>query len=152
MATFATFQLSDLKNELVTDPAGLGYNAAGRNDTDMTTKINRRRAQFQIARTDIQGQEILEAIDITEMRSASTVIQAAWFESFTQSINPVRLLTDALANTRMLNNLLVILVNQSTSETRVKALGQRNASRAEILWGEGFNLNLDQISAALNLP
>jgi hypothetical protein len=131
------FTLALLRAELINDPAGLNYNALGQNDTDMAEKINRRRNAFQIARTDVSGQEILEAIALSDCKPATTVVQAAWFESFTQVVGGIRLLKDDLTNGRVITNLLDILVNASASETRVKALGKRDASRAENLWGDG---------------
>lgn len=150
MAVFASFNLANLRTELLSDPLTLGYNAAGRNDTDIAQKINRKRASIQIARSDVLASEIIEAIDITELLASATVIQAAWFESFTQIPIGLRLLKDDLSNTRVISNLLQILKNASASENRIKALGQRNASRAEQLWGEGFTIDVLTIGQALS--
>lgn len=136
-----------LKNECLNDPTALGltapYNAG--QDSIVADLLNRVRNAINIPRSDVSPQEVIEAIRITDFVANATTIQSSWFESFTQLLS-VRLIKTDNTDTRVLTNLLGLLVNGSASETRLRAVGLKKGSRIEQLFGEFEFVTVTQVS------
>lgn len=143
--------LQQLRTECTTNPNGYSYTdtasgttltlaewyAAGA-DNVVAEILNTTRAGIAIARSDVSPNEVKEAIAIGQMTTSATAavaaVQGAWLAAFFGG-EPVRLKTKAGADARVLTNLLAVLTNGSSSETRVRALAERSGTRAEQLWG-----------------
>jgi hypothetical protein len=167
-------QIVLLRTELQTDPLAYGYAAqitAG-SDTNVATLVNLVRngttvpkssngqaigtagAAVVVARVDVTPQEVIEAIAVVDFAATPAGVNnitwaGSWFESMMQ-LRAVTLLKAAdLSNTRVMTNILKLLTNGSASETRLTAVGQRNGSRAEKLFGAGVVVSTDEVAAAL---
>ena len=139
-----------LKIELQTDPNAYGYApliAAG-NMQGLADKLNQVRAAISIPRPDVAPEEVLEAIRLSDLRSATTAVQAAYMQSLLVRPN-IRILKENGTDARVLTNLMDILTNGSASETRLRALATRTGSRAEQLFGPGAWLSWSDITTAL---
>lgn len=139
-----------LKTELQTDPNAYGYApliAAG-NMQGLADKLNQVRANISIPRPDVAPDEVLEAIRVSDLRSATTAVQAAYMQSLLVLPN-LRILKGNGTDARVLTNLMDILTNGSASETRLRALATRTGSRAEQLFGPGAFLGWTDITTAL---
>jgi hypothetical protein len=139
-----------LKQELQTDPTTLGYApliAVG--DCSSCTKLlNKSRSTIAIPRSDVDPQEIIEAINISDFLTTSTPIENEWFSALLR-LTSVRIFKANGSDTRMLSNVMKLLVNSSGSETRLRELATRNGSRAEQLFGEGVSIADNDIALAL---
>lgn len=139
-----------LKTELQTDPNAYGYApliAAG-NMQGLADKLNQVRAAISIPRPDVTPDEVLEAIRLSDLRSATTAVQAAYMQSLLVLPN-IRILKENGTDARVLTSLMDILTNGSASETRLRALATRSGSRAEQLFGPGAWLTWSDITTAL---
>jgi hypothetical protein len=145
-------QMLILKNELLTDPNNYGYAPliADTNNPALAEMINRPRATITMPRPDVTPLEILEAIKVTDFISNANALYASWFESLTQFAS-VRILKDNGTDTRVMTNLMSILVNGSASETRLRELAVRNGSRAEQLFGVGVSVSVQEVIDAQRL-
>lgn len=143
------YTLAQLKTELTTDPTGIGYAALQASGLGAVAEaLNLRKAGIAIARSDITPAEILEAIRVQDLNMTTNVVAGSWFESVMQAPT-MRLVNTNGTDTRVLNNIMFLLVNQSGSETRLRALATRQGSRAEQLWGEGTLVPVLDIQTAL---
>lgn len=139
-----------LKTELQTDPNAYGYAAliAAGNMQGIADKLNQVRATISIQRPDVTPDEVLEAIRLSDLRSATTAVQASYMQSLLVLPN-IRILKENGTDARVLTNLMDILTNGSASETRLRALATRRGSRAEQLFGPGAWLSWSDITTAL---
>lgn len=139
-----------LKTELQTDPNAYGYApliAAG-NMQGLADKLNQVRAAISIPRPDVTPDEVLEAIRLSDLRSATTAVQSAYMQALLVLPN-IRILKENGTDARVLTSLMDILTNGSASETRLRALATRTGSRAEQLFGPGAWLSWSDITTAL---
>lgn len=143
--------LQQLRTECTTNPNNYSYTdttsgttltlaqwyAAGA-DNLVAEILNTTRAGIVVYRSDVAPNEVKEAIAIGQLTSSATAsvaaLQGAWLNAFFNG-DPVRLFTKVGTDSRVLTNLLAVLTNGSSSETRVRALGSRSGTRAEQLWG-----------------
>lgn len=161
-----TIDYATLKAECQTNPNGYTFTDQQANTTQTLVQwfaagadavcadiLNKIRSTIDIARSNVTPQEVIEAIAINQFAANITTIQSSWFESFIQ-LPTVQLLKVAangtVSDTRVMNNLLLLLTNGSSSETRLRALATRKGSRAEQLFGEGIMLSASDITTARN--
>lgn len=140
-----------LKTELQTDPNAYGYAAhiAAGQLADIATKLNLVRPQITIPRPDVPPMEVLEVIKVTDFVASPNLLWGSWFESITQAPT-LTVLKPNGTDTRLMTNLMSLLTNGSASETRVRALATRTASRAEQLFGAGTSVRWEDVHTALN--
>jgi hypothetical protein len=141
-----------LKAELNTDPNAYGYApliAIG-NDQGLADMLNLPRAAIVMPRPDVSPLEILEAIKVTDFIATGnqSILYGSWFESVTQYPS-VRILKTDGSDTRLMTNMMTLLVNGSQSEVRLRALASRQGSRAEQLFGVGMSVGNWDIAQAL---
>ena len=141
-----------LKTELNTDPNAYGYApliAIG-NDQGLADMLNLPRAAIVMPRPDVSPLEILEAIKVTDFIATGnqSILYGSWFESVTQYPS-VRILKTDGSDTRLMTNMMTLLVNGSQSEVRLRALASRQGSRAEQLFGVGTSVGNWDIAQAL---
>lgn len=159
-------QIQALRTELTTDPRGYGYAAALRNDTDMATRINAVRdgtnppatptaaggqasGVITVKRPTIPRRELLNAIDIRDLKASPTVLEGSVLESILQS-DTITLLNDDGTNNLTRQNLNRLLADTNGSQTRLGTIARRAASRAEELFGYGVAVTIDDVGRALN--
>jgi hypothetical protein len=133
-------------------------------DAIVANILNQTRAGITIFRSDVDPQEVREAVSVSQFTTAATqqiaTLQATWLNAFFNG-SQVRLLTKTGTDTRVMTNLLVLLTNGSASETRLRALASRTGSRGEQLFGcttftdpgcEVITVQPFHVTAARNLP
>ena len=141
-----------LKAELNTDPNAYGYApliVIG-SDQGLADMLNLPRAAIVMPRPDVNPLEILEAIKVTDFvpTAQQSILYGSWLESVTQ-YQSVRILKENGTDTRVMTNLMTLLVNGSQSEVRLRALASRPGSRAEQLFGVGTTVAHMDIAQAL---
>ena len=125
--------------------------------------LNEPRAAISVPRSGVAPQEVLEAIDLTDMANISAINTAAgkilsetwlgsWFESIMQ-VASVQLRKwnaggTALVDTRAMSNIKLLLNNGSASENRLRALAARPGSRAEQLAAPALDYVVTQADIA----
>lgn len=138
-----------LKNEIANDPTALGY--AGKEDNAIAVLLNQVRATIQIKRDNIMPSEVLEAIDSRDFVASPNAGLVAWFESVTQ-LRAIRLIREDDTETTVLGNMRRLLTNSNASQTRVVALGKRDGSRAEQLFGANTIITDADVARAKQTP
>lgn len=137
-----------LATELANDPNSYGYAAllAAGNEAAVVDLLNLVRAGITVRRADITPREILEQIDNRDVPTGAGNL--AWFQGLmNQSL--VSLKDEAGNDTRVAGNLGRILTNTNGSLTRLQAIGTRQGSRAEQLFGSGVTITNGDIARAL---
>ncbi len=158
-------QLATLKTELQTDPRTYGYavnlppNPPSWNGAAILLNTVRTGANggpaITVRRDDVTPLEVLEAIDVRDFPSApagvnSIPLAQSWLESITQ-FPTIRLFNDDASQSRVKNNLDRLIGNGNNSQARLNAVGNRNGSRAEELFGRGTVISDVDVEAAWRL-
>lgn len=148
IVTPGTFSMAALTSELQTDPKGLGYDAGQGNAYDIAILINTAPEpiaagqQEQIYRLKMLSADIMAGIVLSEfaaLTQANRDYCAMLFSA--QFVNT----GDASLRTQLAS----IFGAGTTSRANLIAAAQKNASRAEALWGDGFRVTDRQVYEAL---
>jgi hypothetical protein len=158
-----------LRNEIVNDLTALGLKAmvataeggtslGSTRDADIVGALNLARVSIQVKRSDITGQEVLQAItvaDYTALPGTPTAAQLsserrylAWLTGLC-AVPTVRLLNDDGTDGPVIANLKAMFAPGTGTLTRLQALQTRNGSRAEQLFGAGAAVTVSDVSLAL---
>lgn len=137
IVTPGTYSMTALIAELTNDPKGLGYAALGTNTDAIAARMNTSPepiaagSQEQIYRTRVLSQDLMAGIVLSEF-AALTVANREYC---------IMLFSSQFVNTGDVNvrtQLGVIFGAGTTSRTNLNNAAQKQASRAEALWGDGF--------------
>lgn len=149
LVTPGTYSLAALMSEISNDPKGLGYAALSGNSDAIANLMNTSPEpiasgqQEQIYRTRVATNDLMAGIVLTE------------FAALTQANRDycVMLFSAGFVNTGDANvrtQLGAIFATNTTSRANMLAAAQKNASRAEALWGDGFRVTAQQVYLALH--
>jgi hypothetical protein len=146
-------QLATLKTELNTDPNSYNYAqylGEAFNPPALAAMLNLRRVAIQVVRNDVTAPELISVIQVDEfiVKENQTVLMGSWLESFLQRDPGMILNTDGTDGIIMYN-LLKVLRNSQPSETRVRALGKRDGSRAEQIFNVGIAISFQDVIDAV---
>lgn len=137
-----------LKTEVTTDPAVLGLTAPW-NDGALGTVAALLNAQTITGtkqdRRGIPAQEIIQAIVLSEY-VALTAVQRDYLSLLLSSGEPITILGQVKANL----NAIFTVGAAPTTRAAILALIDRPSSRAEVLWGYGTRVTLEDLAAARN--
>lgn len=137
-----------LATELNTDPKGIGYPAVFANSDSLANLINTRPEpiaaanQEQIYRAQVLSSDLLAGIVLGEF----TALTVATREYCLLLFAPQYVRTGD-ANVRA--SLGAIFAAGTTSRTNLLAAAQKDASRAEALWGDGVRVTGTMVAEAL---
>jgi hypothetical protein len=149
-----TINLVALKAELLTDPMAYGYAPliADTNNPALAAMLNLRRAEIRSIRNDITPAEVRKQLAVGDFRVSQTTYGGSWLESLLQSYEPsINLKNPDGTDTVEMQNLLLILKDNSASENRIRALATRNGSRIEQLFGVDEIVSAQEVINALEL-
>ena len=149
LVTPGTYSLAALMSELTNDPKGLGYSSQSGNADSIAVLMNTSPepiasgSQEQIYRNRVASSDLLAGIVLSE------------FTALTQANRDycVMLFSAANVNTGDANlrtQIAGIFGGATTSRANLIAAAQKNASRAEALWGDGFRVTAQQVYLALH--
>jgi len=149
LVTPGTYSLAALMSELTNDPKGLGYSSQSGNADSIAVLMNTSPepiasgSQEQIYRNRVASSDLLAGIVLSE------------FAALTQANRDycVMLFSAANVNTGDANlrtQIAGIFGGATTSRANLIAAAQKNASRSEALWGDGFRVTAQQVSLALH--
>jgi len=148
LVTPGTYSMAALTTEVTTDPKGLGYAGASGNAATIADLMNlapepiAAGSQEQIYRFRSDTRDLLACIILSEF---ATLTQANRDYCTMMFSTPQVNTGDANVRTQMAG----IFAGGTTSRTNLIAAAQKNASRAEALWGDGFHVTAVQVSEAL---
>jgi hypothetical protein len=147
IVTPGTYSLAALQSEITTDPKAIGYAAQSGNATTIAGLMNTAPepiaagSQEQIYRLKVASSDMMAGIVLSEYaaltqanRDYCTMLFSAGF------VNT----GDANIRTQ-----LAAIFAAGTSRTNMIAAAQKNATRAEALWGDGFRVTPQQVAEAL---
>lgn len=140
------FTIAALRAELLTDPAQLGYAGAvsegDQNELVLLVNMARAGGGYQVNRAPVTPSEVFASIDSDDFLTLTTTDLARL-----QVILTVPRIDLSAGRIRA----MVANVFQTGSATRqeLAALQMREGSRAEVLWGAGKIVTLNEIDQAL---
>ncbi len=142
------FTVSALAVELDTDPASLGYAPAilAGDQNTLFTLVNTPQpgGGFQVNRDPVPPEEVFGAVDPVDYVAMTTTELARLQVIMT-------LPTVNLADESTKTIVDELFTNGSTTRLNIATLQKRNGSRAEVLWGEGTIVTVNQIDQALQI-
>jgi hypothetical protein len=148
LVTPGTYSPSALISEVNNDPKGLGYAAQASNADSIAVLMNTSPepiaagSQEQIYRARAASSDLMAGIILSEFAALTQANRDYCVMLFSaQFVNT----GDANIRTQLGN----IFGAATTSRTNLMAAAQKNASRAEALWGDGFRVTAQQVSEAL---
>lgn len=149
IVTPGTFTLAALTTEISSDPKGLGYSTLAGNAASIADRMNTSpepiatNQQEQIYRTQVSSQTLLAGIVLSEF-SALTQANRDYCTMLFSAAN----VSTGDANVR--TQLAAIFGAGTTSRTNLLAAAQKNASRAEALFGDGRRVTAQEVYLALH--
>jgi hypothetical protein len=167
--TMAAIDPAALRNEITTDPTGLGLRAlvaaaeggsavGPTRDADVAAALNLLRAGIQVKRSDVTPAEIFGAVDVGDyaaLPASPSVAQLsserrylAWLSGLA-AVPAIRLLNDDGTDGPAIVNLKAMFGAGTGTRTRLSALATRNGSRAEQIWGAPATVSVSDVSLAL---
>ncbi len=142
VVTPGVFSMAALTSELNADPKGLGYSAHLDNPGDIATLMNTTGSTDQIFRNRVDSRDIMAGIVLTEFAALTQANRDYCIMIFS---SPQVNTGDANVRTQV----GTIFGVGTTSRTNLTAAAQKNASRSEALWGDGFSVTAGQVNTAL---
>lgn len=147
IVTPGTYSMAALMSELSGDPKGLGYAALGQNSDALANLMNTAPEpiaagqQEQIYRTRVTSSDLMAGIVLSEF---AALVQAN--RDYCQMLFSAGFVNTGDANVR--TQLAAIFGAATTSRANMIALAQKNATRGEALWGDGFRVTAQQVYLA----
>jgi cytochrome P450 len=143
----AVFTIAALRTELDTDPKGLGY-AARRAQSNapeaLAARLNERGASAEsVTQTYLRVEDVVAAL----VRAEYDALSAAGKDYLGVVLSAPQVKTGDATLRAQLGQLFGA---GTTTRTNLLALATRSASRAEVLWGEGFAVTDAQAADALS--
>lgn len=149
LVTPGTYSMAALMSEVNNDPKGLGYASQGGNSAAIAALMNTSPepiasgSQEQIYRNKVAAADLMAAIVLSEFVALTQANR-----DYCQMLFSAQLVNTGDANVR--TQLAAIFASGTTSRTNLIAAAQKNASRAEALWGDGFQIRDTQVYLALH--
>lgn len=148
LVTPGTYSMAALMSEITNDPKNLGYaNQAGNADSiavlmNTSPEPVATNQQEQIYRSRVASSDMIAGIVLSEFASLTQANR----DYCTMLFSAANVNTgDANLRTQLGN----IFGAATTSRTNLMAAAQKNATRSEALWGDGFRVTAQQVSEAL---
>lgn len=149
LVTPGTYSMSALMSEVNNDPKGLGYAAQSGNSDSIAVLMNTSpepiaaAQQEQIYRSRADSRDLMAGIVLSEFAALTQANRDYCTMLFS---SPQVNTGDANVRTQM----AAIFGAATTSRTNLTNAAQKNASRAEALWGDGFRVTAQQVYLALH--
>jgi hypothetical protein len=151
LVTPGTFSMAALTTELANDPKGLGYAALSDSPDAVANLMNTSPEpiaagqQEQIFRIRTDSRDLMAGIVLTEW---DALTQAR--RDYCTAIFSATYVNTGDSNVR--TQVGAIFGAGTTSRTNLNNAAQKNASRSEALWGDGFSVTAYQVAVALGRP
>lgn len=149
LVTPGTYSMTALMSEVTNDPRGLGYASQGGNADSIAVLMNTSPepiaagSQEQIYRARVESRDLMAGIILSEF----VALTQANRDYCTMLFSAVQVNTgDANLRTQLAG----IFGAATTSRANLTAAAQKNASRAEALWGDGYHVTAQQVYLALH--
>lgn len=135
-----------LNIEITTDPLGFGYSVDVANGSDglIAQKINQIQTGRKITVDTIDGQKMMQPVDITEYAALSAAAQRAWSAIISSGNGEIE-----IKNNGTRKQIAAIWGPGTTTRANLSLLQTRDGSRAEELFGAGILLTSDDVAKAL---
>lgn len=146
MADLTDSELSTLASEITGDPDGLGYAdpLASSDFNALRDLLNERRAAYTVRRTSIPMSEVYAQVDWVGEWTGLSGVQREGFRQMTSTPN-----LDA-SSEQIVSAFEAIFGTGSTTWANLAGIVDRQASRAEDLFGAGANITTANIQDALS--
>lgn len=148
----ADYTIEALAAEINNDPIGIGYKVNGvwKGDQEIADLLNSRTPGYTVNRTVVKSSDI-RSLTTFEAFDGLTVAEENWLRWLTSG-EEVAVTSDTLMNLAGVGgDSKWATADEPTMEPRMQALMQFTGSRAEALWGEGFQVGPGMVGAAANV-
>jgi len=148
IVTPGTYSMAALQSELAGDPKGIGYAGQSGNATTIAALLNTAPepiaagSQEQIYRARVESRDMMAGIVLSEFVALTQANR-----DYCTMLFSAQYVNTGDANVR--TQLAAIFAGGTTSRTNMIASAQKNATRAEALWGDGFRVTPQQVAEAL---
>jgi hypothetical protein len=141
-------QYPALKTEITTDPKALGY--AGKDISTQANLLNEvGLSQETVANHSATGLSLLASLNLTELSANPPNALAQWLLSMVASVTATEPVDPTATPFTTLRDELFPTQAYPTTHAALVALGQRPASRAEVLFGAGAIVDSHDITLAM---
>jgi hypothetical protein len=147
IVTPGTYSMSALMSELTNDPKALGYAAMGQNSDALANLMNTAPEpiaagqQEQIYRNYADTRDLVAGLILTEVAALTQANR----DYLSMVFSTVQVKT---GDTNLRTQMGSVFAAGTTSRTNLTNAAQKNASRAEALWGDGFRVTAQQVYLA----
>lgn len=148
IVTPGVYSMAALQSELTNDPKAIGYAGQSGNATTIASLMNTSPepiaagSQEQIYRLRVASSDMMAGVVLSEF---AALVQAN--RDYCAMLFSAQYVNTGDANIR--TQLAAIFGGATTSRANMIAAAQKNASRAEALWGDGFRVTPQQVAEAL---
>ena len=148
VVTPGTYSMAALQSELTTDPKAIGYAGQSGNATTIAGLMNTAPepiaagSQEQIYRLRTDSRDMMAGIVLSEFAALTQANR-----DYCTMLFSAPQINTGDANVR--TQLAAIFGGATTSRANMIAAAQKNATRAEALWGDGFRVTPQQVAEAL---
>jgi hypothetical protein len=149
IVTPGTYSLSALRTEVTTDPKGLGYAAQAGNSDSIAVLMNTSPEpiaagqQEQIYRNYVDTRDLIASLVLSEVAALTQGNRD--YLSITFSTAQVK-----TGDSNLRTQIGTVFASGTTSRTNLTNAAQKNATRAEALWGDGFRVTAQQVYLSLH--
>lgn len=138
--------LAALKAEIESDPLGIYPAFTPENDAAVAAAINEVRDTISIYRDDLEASELKDAIVLSDYEArCDTQAKRDWLALVLDNGIPVQDPNGAVRSG------IVSLFSGTPTLAAFASIAQRDASRAEDLWGPGVNVSPSDVAGARTL-
>jgi len=147
IVTPGTYSMSALMSELTNDPKALGYAALGQNSDALANLMNTAPEpiaaanQEQIFRNYADTRDLVAGLVLTEVAALTQGNR----DYLTMVFSTVQVKT---GDSNLRTQIGTVFAAGTTSRTNLNNAAQKNATRAEALWGDGFRVTPQQVYLA----
>lgn len=149
VVTPGAYSMSALMSEVNNDPKALGYAAQAGNPDAIAVLMNTSPEpiaagqQEQINRARVASNDLMAGIVLSEFAALTQANR-----DYCGMLFSAQFVNTGDANIR--TQLGAIFATNTTSRANMLAAAQKNAARAEALWGDGFRVTAQQVYLALH--
>jgi hypothetical protein len=149
LVTPGTYSMAALMTEITNDPKGLGYSSQSGNADSIAVLMNTSPEpiatgqQEQIYRNYADTRDLMAGIVLSEFTALTQANRDYLAVVF--STSQVK-----TGDSNLRTQIGSVFAAGTTSRTNLTTAAQKNASRSEALWGDGFRVAAQQVALALH--
>jgi hypothetical protein len=149
LVTPGAYSMAALMSELTNDPKGLGYSTQAGNADSIAVLMN---TSPEPIATNQQEQIYRNYADTRDLVAGLVLSEVAALTQGNRDYLAIAFSTSQVktGDSNLRSQIGTVFAANTTSRTNLTAAAQKNASRSEALWGDGFRVTAQQVYLALH--